>query len=123
MPRATSGAARARRKRRLRTATKGYFLSRSKQTRTMIPAVMRAGQTAYRDRRRKKREFRSLWIIRLTAACRARGISYSRFMAGLRAASIGLNRKMLSEIAIADEAAFDKIVALAIPEAAPAQTA
>lgn len=123
MPRATSGAARARRKRRLRTATKGYFLSRSKQTRTMIPAVMRAGQTAYRDRRRKKREFRSLWIIRLTAACRARGISYSRFMAGLRAASVALNRKMLSEIAIADEAAFDKIVALAVPEAAPAQTA
>lgn len=114
MPRATSGAARARRKRRLRAATKGYFLSRSKQTRTMIPAVMRAGMSAYRDRRRKKREFRSLWVIRITAACRARGVSYSRFMAGLREASIGLNRKMLSEIAIADEAAFDKIVSLAV---------
>jgi len=79
----------------------------------MIPAVLRAGMSAYRDRRRKKREFRSLWVIRITAACRARGVSYSRFMAGLRNASIALNRKMLSELAVADEAAFDKIVALA----------
>lgn len=112
MPRATSGAARARKKRRMRAATKGYFLSRSKQTRTMIPAILRAGASAYRDRRRKKREFRSLWVIRITAACRARGVSYSQFMGGLRTASIALNRKMLSEIAIADEAAFDKIVAM-----------
>ena len=113
MPRATSGAARALRKRRLRKATKGYFLSRSKQHRTMIHAVMRAGVSAYRDRRRKKREFRSPWVTRVTAACRARGIRYSQFMAGLRNACIGLNRKMLSELAIADEAAFDKIMALA----------
>ena len=113
MPRATAGSATARRKRRLRKATKGYFLSRSKQHRTMIHAVMRAGVSAYRDRRRKKREYRSLWVIRLTAACRAREISYSKFMAGLRKASIALNRKMLSELAIADEAAFDKIVGLA----------
>jgi large subunit ribosomal protein L20 len=114
MPRATAGAATARRKRRLRKATKGYFLSRSKQTRTMINAVMRAGVSAYRDRRRKKREFRSLWIIRVTAACRARGVTYSQFMAGMRKACIGLNRKMLSEVAIADEAAFDKIVSMAL---------
>jgi len=79
----------------------------------MITAVMRAGTSAYRDRRRKKRDFRSLWVVRLTAACRARGVSYSQFMAGLRKASVALNRKMLSEIAIADEAAFDKIVELA----------
>ena len=114
MPRATAGSATARRRRRLRNAAKGYFLSRSKQRRTMINAVTRAGVTAYRDRRRKKREFRSLWVTRLTAACRARGISYSRFMDGLRKACIGLNRKMLSELAIADEAAFDKIVAIAM---------
>jgi large subunit ribosomal protein L20 len=114
MPRATAGAATARRKRRLRKATKGYFLSRSKQHRTMINAVMRAGVSAYRDRRRKKREYRSLWVIRVTAACRARGISYSAFMGGLRKVCIGLNRKMLSELAIADEAAFDKVVALAM---------
>lgn len=113
MPRATSGAATALRKRRLRKATKGYFLSRSKQHRTMIHAVMRAGVSAYRDRRRKKREFRSLWVIRITAACRARGISYSVFMGGLTRACVALNRKMLSELAIADEAAFDKIVAMA----------
>jgi large subunit ribosomal protein L20 len=83
----------------------------------MIHAVMRAGVSAYRDRRRKKREFRSLWVTRVTAACRARGIRYSQFMAGLRNACIGLNRKMLSELAIADEAAFDKIMALAMAPA------
>lgn len=113
MPRATAGAARARRKRRLRRATKGYFGARSKQSRTMITAVIRAGVSAYRDRRARKRDYRSLWITRITAACRARGISYSRFMAGLRRSSIALNRKMLSELAIHDEAAFDKIVGLA----------
>ena len=79
----------------------------------MIPAEWRAGQYAYRDRRNRKRDFRRLWITRITAACQARGVSYSRFMHGLRQASVDLNRKMLSELAIADEAAFDKIVALA----------
>ena len=113
MPRTTYGAARARRKRRLRAATKGYRAARSKLTRTMKNAVTRAGQYAFRDRRARKRAFRSLWIIRLTAACRARGISYSRLMYGLRKASVALNRKMLSELAIHDEAAFDKVVALA----------
>lgn len=113
MPRATSGAARNKSKARYRKSTKGYFLSRSKQYHTMIHAVTRAGVFAYRDRRARKRDFRSLWIIRITAACRARGISYSRFMDGLRKKSIGLNRKMLSELAIQDEVAFDKIVALA----------
>ena len=78
-----------------------------------MPAVTRAGVYAYRDRRARKRDFRSLWIIRITAACRARGISYSRFMDGLKKASVALNRKMLSELAIHDETAFDKVVALA----------
>lgn len=113
MPRTTYGAARARRKRRLRAATKGYRAARSKLTRTMKNAVTRAGQYAFRDRRARKREFRSLWVTRLSAACRARGISYSRLMYGLRKASVILNRKMLSELAIHDEAAFDKVVALA----------
>ncbi len=113
MPRATYGAARAKRKRRLRAATKGYRAARSKLTRTMKNAVTRAGQYAFRDRRVKKRAFRSLWVIRLTAACRARGISYSRLVNGLKKASIILNRKMLSELAIQDAAAFDKIVAMA----------
>jgi len=79
----------------------------------MKNAVTRAGQYAFRDRRARKREFRSLWVIRLTAACRTRGISYSRFINGLKKASVILNRKMLSELAIHDEAAFDKVVALA----------
>ena len=113
MPRALYGAARARQKRRLRTATRGYRGARGKLTRTMMPAVTRAGQYAYRDRRNRKRDFRALWITRITAACRARGISYSKLMFGLRRASVALNRKMLSELAIADEVAFDKVVALA----------
>lgn len=113
MPRATSGAARARRKRRIRADAKGYWGSRSKLTRVMKQAIVRAGQNAYRDRRARKRDFRALWIVRITAACRARGISYSRFIAGLRKVSVSLNRKMLSELAISDEAAFDKLVAMA----------
>ncbi|MHC4445136.1 MAG: 50S ribosomal protein L20 [Planctomycetota bacterium] len=110
MPRASYSAARALRRRRLRRAAKGYRAGRSKLTRTMMVAVLRAGQHAYIDRRKRKRDFRTLWITRITAACRARGVSYSRFMNGIKKASIALNRKMLSELAIADEAAFDKIV-------------
>ncbi len=123
MPRATSGAATARRKRRLRKAVKGFHDSRSKQYRTMIHAVVRAGVFAFRDRRARKREFRGLWIIRITAACRARGISYSRFMNGVRKANIGLNRKMLSELAIADAVAFDKVVAMTAQYAMAPQAA
>ncbi len=75
-----------------------------------MPAVMRGGQFAFRDRRARKRDFRALWITRITAACRARGISYSRFMNGLKKIAIALDRKMLSELAIADAPAFDKLV-------------
>ena len=78
-----------------------------------MDAVTRAGQYAYRDRRNRKRDFRGLWITRITAACRSRGISYSRFINGLKKSSVALNRKMLSELAIADATAFDKIVGLA----------
>ena len=113
MPRVKFGSARAGRKRDLRKATKGYRGSRHSLTRTMMPAVTRAGQYAYRDRRARKRDFRSLWITRITAACKARGMSYSRFIYGLRQSSVALNRKMLSELAITDEAAFDKVVELA----------
>ena len=113
MPRVTIGAMRARRKRRIRSATKGYRGARSKQLRTMKSAVTRAGQYAYRDRRNRKRDFRALWITRITAACRARGMSYSRFINGLKKSSVALNRKMLSELAIIDSTAFDKVVALA----------
>src|SRR5687767_9953139 len=113
MPRATSGAARARGKRRLRKAAKGYFLGRSKLTRTMLPSVVRAGVYAFRDRHTVKREYRALWITRITAAVRARGLNYSRFIDGLKKACVALDRKMLSQLAIHDPACFDKIVEIA----------
>jgi large subunit ribosomal protein L20 len=94
-------------------AASGYWGSRSKLFRLAKQFVLKARVYAFRDRRVKKREFRGLWIIRVTAACEARGISYSRFVHGLKRANIFLNRKMLSEIAIADPAAFDKLVDLA----------
>jgi len=99
----------ARRKRTLRQ-TKGYFGHKSKLYRFAKDALARSGQYAYRDRRRKKRDFRSLWIIRINAAVHELGMTYSRFMAGVKAAKIGLDRKALSELAIHDSAAFAKIV-------------
>ncbi len=113
MPRAKSGAARHRKKVRILRAAKGYRGARSKLYRTAKEALTRAGVFAYRDRRVRKRTFRTLWILRLNAACRQRGIQYSRFIFGLKAASVSINRKMLSEIAINDPAAFDAIVEIA----------
>lgn len=94
-------------------AAKGYYGARSKLLRSARDTVRRAGVFAFRDRRARKRDFRSLWITRITAACRSRSISYSRFINGLKLASVDLNRKMLSEIAIKDPAGFDVIVELA----------
>jgi large subunit ribosomal protein L20 len=105
-------ATRHRRKRTLRRA-KGFWGSRSKLFRYAKQVVIKAGQYARRDRRTKKRDFRALWIIRISAACEARGISYSRFMHGLKLANVALNRKMLSELAIADPPAFDKLADMA----------
>jgi large subunit ribosomal protein L20 len=110
MPRARKGAARRQAKVRYFKQAKGNRGARRTQWRRVKEALVRAGVNAYRDRRRVKRDYRQLWIIRVNAACRARGISYSRFIAGLKKANITLNRKMLSEIAIADPAAFDQIV-------------
>ncbi len=110
MPRATKGAARRQSKVRWFKKVKGNRGSRRNHWRRVKETVYRAGVYAYRDRRQVKREYRALWITRITAAVRARGLSYSRFIAGLKAANIGLNRKMLSEIAIADPVAFDRIV-------------
>jgi large subunit ribosomal protein L20 len=92
---------------------RGYRGGRSKLYRTAKEAIVRAGAFAYRDRKARKREFRALWITRLTAACRARGIAYSRFIFGLQAANVSLNRKMLSELAIHDPEAFDAAVEIA----------
>ena len=113
MTRATSGAARHRKKVRVRKAVKGYRGGRSKLYRTSLDAITRAGVYAFRDRRARKGDFRGLWVVRLNAACRDRGINYSRFIFGLKASSVIINRKMLSEIALADPAAFDALVKLA----------
>ena len=110
MPRATNApASRRRRKRRLEQA-KGFRGARSKLFRKATEAVNRAMQMATVHRKHKKRAYRALWIVRLTAACREQGITYSRFIEGLTKASIGLNRKMLSEIAVHDPAGFRSIV-------------
>ncbi len=121
MPRARSGSARHRSKKRLFRAAKGYRGGRSKY-RLAKEAIIRAGVYAYRDRRARKRDFRRLWITRLSAACQTRDLSYSRFIYGLRHANIALDRKMLSELAISDPVAFDKIVELA-KSAVPKQAA
>ena len=110
MPRTHGNVAHHRRVKRILKAAKGYYGGRSKLLRTARDTLVRAGAFAYRDRRRRKGDFRRLWITRITASCRARGISYSRFMYGMKMATIDLNRKMLSEIAIADPEAFDMLV-------------
>lgn len=110
MPRATnSPASRARRKRVIK-ASKGYRGRRSKLFRYAKDAQMKAKYWAYRDRKTRKRNFRALWITRLSAAVRAEGISYNRFIEGLKAAGITLDRKVLSAIAYDDSATFKQIV-------------
>ena len=110
MPRVKRGVtARARHKKVLALA-KGFRGRRKNVFRIAKQAVMKAGQYAYRDRRAKKREFRRLWIARINAASRALGLTYSRFMAGLKKAQIGIDRKVLSDMAINDPAAFGSIV-------------
>ncbi len=96
------------RKRRNKTLkmAKGYYGSKSKLFKTAKEAVMKSGQYAYIGRKQKKRDFRRLWISRISAGCKANGMNYSTFMNGLKKAGIDLNRKMLSEIAISDPAAF-----------------
>lgn len=89
---------------------KGYRGAKSKLFRTANQAVMKSLAYAYRDRKQKKREFRKLWIARINAAARMNGISYSKFMNGLKKNGIEINRKMLSEIAVSDPAAFTKLV-------------
>jgi large subunit ribosomal protein L20 len=113
MPRVKSGTTSHRRMRKVLKLAKGYRGAKSKLYRTAHEAVMRAGQFAFRDRKARKRDFRSLWIVRVNAAARANGTTYRDFMAGLKKAKIELDRKMLAEIAIADPATFTKIVELA----------
>lgn len=100
---------RKRRKKVLKLA-KGYFGAKSRLFKTAKEAVMKSGQYAYIGRKQKKRNFRSLWITRISAGCKMNGVNYSTFMNGLKKAGITLNRKMLSEIAISDPAAFTSLV-------------
>lgn len=90
--------------------SKGYYGARSRVYRVAFQAVIKAGQYAYRDRRNKKREFRKLWMVRINAAARQNGLSYSKFINGLKNASIIINRKILSDIAIFDKVAFTSLV-------------
>jgi large subunit ribosomal protein L20 len=108
--RATTAPASRERRKRVVDASKGYRGRRSKLFRYAKDAQMKAKYWAYRDRKVRKRDFRSLWISRLSAAARAQGLTYSRFIEGLKAANIGLDRKVLSDLAITDEAAFNAIV-------------
>ena len=115
MARVKRGNKRVQRRKKILGLASGYFGMKSKNHRIAKQAVDKSLVYAYRDRRQKKRHFRSLWITRLGAAVRERGISYNRFIPALTAAGIELNRKMLSELAITDPAAFDAIVELARP--------
>ncbi len=119
--RVTIGAARRRKKKRIFKEAKGNVGGRSKLLRTVKETVIRSRVFAYRDRRTRKREFRRLWITRISAACRMRGLSYSAFIHGLSEAGITLNRKMLSELAIHAPQIFDELTTRAHnPETAAA---
>ena len=100
------------RKRRNKTLklAKGYWGAKSKHFKMAKPAVLKSGNYAYVGRKQKKRDFRALWITRISAQCKVEGINYSRFMNGLKKSGITLNRKMLAELAVSDKAAFAKLV-------------
>ncbi|EAQ82698.1 MULTISPECIES: 50S ribosomal protein L20 [Blastopirellula] len=110
--RTTYGAARHKSKKRLFKKARGFRGGRGKLLRTVKETLIRAGVYAYRDRKVRKREFRKLWIVRLNAAARQRGIRYSQFIYGLRKAGLELDRKTLSEMAIHDPRAFDEVTEL-----------
>ncbi|MBP7215684.1 MAG: 50S ribosomal protein L20 [Candidatus Omnitrophica bacterium] len=109
-------AATKRRKKRVLKQTKGFWGDRSKQFQQARRALQHALVYAYRDRRVKKRELRGLWIARINAACREQGITYSKFINGLKKAKVNLDRKILAELAVKDAAAFKKLVVMVKPE-------
>ena len=113
MPRARKGAARTQARRKLLREARGFFGTKSRHKQQAKVAIMRAKRYAWRDRRARKRDFRALWITRITAACRMRGTRYSLFINGLQRAGVLLNRKMLSLIAIEDPKTFDSLVEVA----------
>jgi large subunit ribosomal protein L20 len=111
--RVTNSPASRKRRKRMLTAAKGFRLKRSKLYRYASDAVDHGRQYAYRDRRVKKRTFRYLWQIRINAAARAAGLTYSRFMEGMKAAKVGLDRKVIADLAATDTAAFGELVTIA----------
>jgi large subunit ribosomal protein L20 len=116
MVRAKKGAASRQAKRRIFRLVKGYWGKRKNLLRTAKVAILRARKYAFRDRRNRRREFRKLWIIRINAACRQRGIRYSEFIHGLTTVGVEIDRKMLSHLAIVDPQAFDQLVKIASKE-------
>ena len=110
MARVKRGVQANRRHKKVLARAKGYYGARSRVYRVAVQAVMKAGQYAYRDRRNKKRSFRRLWIARIKAGARLNGLSYSRLIAGLKKASIEIDRKVLADLAVNEKAAFAAIV-------------
>ncbi len=113
MSRVKTNAARNKRRKKLAKQARGYFGGRSKLYRPAKDAVERGWAYSYRDRRRKKRDFRRLWVARINASAREHGLSYSRFVSGLRKAGVELNRKMLADLAVREPAAFAELARLA----------
>ncbi|HPY39554.1 MAG: 50S ribosomal protein L20 [Thiolinea sp.] len=109
MARVKRGVQASARHKKIMKLAKGYYGARSRTYRVAHQAVIKAGQYAYRDRRQKKRQFRALWIVRINAAARLSGLSYSRFMNGLKKANITVDRKVLADLAVHDIAAFGQI--------------
>jgi len=122
MPRARSGKTVTQGRKRLRKKTKGYFLGRGNLVRQSLVTLIRGRKNAVRDRRAKKRDYRRLWIVRVSAGCALNGITYSRFIAGLQRAMVELDRKILADLAMHDALAFAKLVELA-KQNLPAQKA
>ncbi len=123
MPRVKRGTVRRANRKKLAKLTKGYFLNKSKLYRSMKEAADKAGRYAYRDRRRRKRDFRRLWILRISAAARLNELTYSQFIHGLKKLGVELDRKMLAEMAVKDQAAFADLagkVRQAVSSTAPA---
>lgn len=110
MARVKRGVVARRRHKKILKQAKGYYGARSRVFRVAKQAVTKAAQYAYRDRRQRKRQFRALWITRVNAAARANGLSYSRFINGLKKANILLDRRVLADIAVHDKPAFSKVV-------------
>ncbi len=111
MARVKRGVMKHKRHHKILKEASGYFGGKSRLFKSANEQVMKSGQYAYRDRRNRKREFRQLWIARINAACRAQGVQYSRFIAALHDSGVELDRKVLSEMAISDNQAFNTLVA------------